>query len=52
MYHHCEIIDCHIKTPHTPTDPLDLEGVIAIISNEPWLPASLLAPLRDKAGAH
>jgi hypothetical protein len=52
MYHHCEIIDCHVKTAHTPADPLDLEGVIAIISNEPWLPTSLLAPLRDKAGAH
>ena len=47
MYHHCEIIDCHVKMAHTPADPLDLEGVIAIISNEPSLSASLLAPLRD-----
>jgi hypothetical protein len=52
MYHHCEVIDCQVKSAHAQAEPLDLEGVIAIISNEPSVPASLLGPSRDKAGAH
>jgi hypothetical protein len=52
MYHHCEVIDCHVKSAQAQVEPLDLEGVIAIISNEPSIPPSLLGSLRDKAGAH
>jgi len=52
MYQRCEIIECHAKTVQAHADPLDLEGVIEIISNEPVAPPSLLGALGDKTGAH
>ena len=32
MYHQCEIISCHSESVRR-SDPLDIEGVIGIISN-------------------
>ena len=52
MYHHCEILECHAQTVQVRSDPLDLEGVIGIISNDPTVPVSLKRQLLDKAGAH
>ena len=52
MYHQCEIIECQARAVQSQADPLDLEGVIEIISNEPVMPSSLLDPLRNKARAH
>src|SRR5712691_5833981 len=32
MYHHCEIVHCQTEAVSPRNDPLDLEGVIGIIS--------------------
>jgi hypothetical protein len=53
MYHHCEIIHCESEVVNLRNDPLDLEGVISIISNEPaTVPSVARSVLRNKAGTH
>jgi len=53
MYHHCEIVHCQTETVNLRNDPLDLEGVIGIISNgEATLPGIARSMLRNKAGTH
>ena len=52
MYHHCEIIGCHAESVRR-SDPLDLENVIGMISNDPMtIPAVARSMLRNKASAH
>jgi hypothetical protein len=52
MYHHCEIISCHSEAVRR-SDPLDLEGVIGLISNDPaTIPAVSRSMLRNKSSAH
>jgi hypothetical protein len=52
MYHHCEIIACNSEAVRR-SDPLDLEGVIGMISNDaassPQIARSML---RNKPGVH
>jgi hypothetical protein len=53
MYHHCEIVHCQTEAVNRRSDPLDLEGVIGIISNEPaTIPAVARSMLRNKASAN
>ena len=53
MYHHCEIIHCHSEAVTRRSDPLDLEGVISIISGGPaTIPSVARSMLRNKPGAH
>jgi len=53
IYHHCEIIHCHSETVNLRNDPLDLEGVIGIISDEPaTVPSVARSMLRNKSGTH
>jgi len=53
MYHHCEIIQCLSEAVASRHDPLDLEGVIGIISNEPaTVPSVARSMLRNKSGTH
>jgi hypothetical protein len=53
MYHHCEIIRCQSEAVSHRGDPLDLEGVIGIISAEPaTVPAVARSILRNKTGTH
>ena len=53
MYHHCEIVHCQTEAVNLRSDPLDLEGVIGIISNgEATLPGIARSMLRNKAGTH
>ena len=52
MYHHCEIIACHTEAVRR-NDPLDLEGVIGMISSDPvTIPAVARSMLRHKSSAH
>jgi len=52
MYHHCEITACNSEAVRR-SDPLDLEGVIGLISNDPaTVPAVARSMLRNKPGAH
>jgi hypothetical protein len=52
MYHHCEIISCHTEAVRR-CDPLDLEAVIGMISNDPaTIPAVARSMLRNKSSAH
>lgn len=53
MYHHCEIIHCQSEAVSRRSDPLDLEGVIGIISSEPAsIPAVARSMLRNKPSAN
>ena len=53
MYHHCEIVHCQTEAVGPRNDPLDLEGVIGIISDEPeTIPSVARSMLRNKAGTH
>src|SRR5207244_5788369 len=53
MYHHCEIVHCQTEAVSPRNDPLDLEGVIGIISDEPEsIPSVARSMLRNKAGTH
>ena len=53
MYHHCEIVHCQTEAVSPRNDPLDLEGVIDIISDEPEsIPSIARSMLRNKAGTH
>lgn len=53
MYHHCEIVHCQTEAVGVRSDSLDLEGVIAIISNEPaTIPSVARSMLRYKSGTH
>jgi hypothetical protein len=52
MYHHCEIIACNSEAVRR-SDPLDLEGVIGMISNDPATVSGVArSMLRNKSGAH
>jgi hypothetical protein len=52
MYHHCEIIACNSEAVRR-SDPLDLEAVIGMISNDPaTVPAVARSTLRNKSGTH
>jgi hypothetical protein len=52
MYHHCEIMACNSEAVRR-SDPLDLEGVIGMISNDPaTIPAVSRSILRNKSSAH
>jgi hypothetical protein len=54
MYHYCEIIHCQSEAVSRHSDPLDLEGVIGIISNNgpATIPAVARSMLRNKSGTH
>ena len=53
MYHHCEIVHCQTEAVSPRNDPLDLEGVISIISSEPdTVPSVARSMLRNKPGTH
>ena len=53
MYHHCEIVNCQSEPVIARNDPLDVEGVIEIISAEPaTVPAVARSMLRHKTGTH
>ena len=53
MYHYCEIIHCQSAAVSRHSDPLDLEGVIGIISGEPaTIPSVARSMLRNKSGTH
>ena len=53
MYHHCEIIHCQTEAVSLRSDPLDLEGVIGIISAGPaTIPSVARSMLRNKSGTH
>ena len=53
MYQHCEIIHWQSEAVGRRADPLDLEGVIGIISNEPAsIPSVARSMLRNKSGTH
>jgi hypothetical protein len=53
MYLHCEIVHCQSEAVSRRSDPLDLEGVIGIISNEPSsIPSVARSMLRNKTGTH
>jgi hypothetical protein len=53
MYHHCEIVNCHTEAVSLRSDPLDLEGVIGIISNGPTtIPSVARSMLRNKSSTH
>ena len=53
MYHQCEIVHCQTEAVNLRNDPLDLEGVIGIISNGPaTVPAIVRSMLRNKSGTH
>ncbi|HUH93714.1 MAG TPA: hypothetical protein VL742_11355 [Casimicrobiaceae bacterium] len=53
MYHHCEIVHCQSEPVVSRHDPLDLEDVIGIISDEPaTVPSVARSMLRNKSGTH
>ena len=53
MYHHCEIVHCQTEAVNLRSEPLDVEGVIGIISNGPaTLPGVARTMLRNKPGTH
>ena len=60
MYHQCEIVNCQSEAVNLRNDPLDLEGVIGLISNGPvtlsgdpaTLPGVVRSMLRHKPGTH
>jgi hypothetical protein len=50
MYHHCEIIACNSEVVRR-SDPLDLEAVIGMISNDPATVTGVTrSTLRNKSG--
>ena len=52
MYHHCEIVACHTEAIRR-NDPLDVEGIVSLISNGPvTVPAVARAMLRNKPSPH
>ena len=52
MYHHCEVMACNSEAVRR-SDPLDLEGVIGMISNDPaTVPSVARSMLRNKSSAH
>jgi hypothetical protein len=52
MYHHCEVVNCHTESIRR-SDPLDLEAVIGMISNDPVAaPAVVRSMLRHKPSAY
>ncbi|HTS22868.1 MAG TPA: hypothetical protein VMN79_13770 [Casimicrobiaceae bacterium] len=52
MYHHCEIVHCQTEVVALRNDPLDLENVIGIISNEPPAVPSVARSMLRKTGTH
>jgi len=52
MYRDCEIVACHTELVRR-SEPLDIEGVIGLISNDPvTVPAVARSMLRQKPGSH
>jgi hypothetical protein len=52
MYRQCEIVACHTEAVRR-TDPLDIDGLISLISNDPvTVPAVARSMLRHKPGGH
>jgi len=52
MYRDCEIVACHTE-PVRRSEPLDIEGVIGLISNDPvTVPAVARSMLRQKPGSN
>jgi len=52
MYRQCEIVACHTEAVRR-SDPLDIDGLISLISNDPvTVPAVARSMLRHKAGGH
>jgi hypothetical protein len=52
MYHHCEVVACNTESIRR-ADPLDLEAVIGMISNDPVaVPAVARSMLRHKSSAY
>jgi hypothetical protein len=52
MYHHCEIVACNSEAVRR-SEPLDLEGVIGMISNDPATVSGVArSTLRNKSGIH
>jgi hypothetical protein len=50
MYHHCEIVACNSEAVRR-SDPLDLEAVIGLISNDPATVTGVTrSMLRNKSG--
>jgi hypothetical protein len=53
MYHHCEIIACHTEVAVERSDPMDVEGIISMISSGPMtIPPVARSLLRNKSSAH
>ncbi len=51
MYHHCQVVSCNSESVRR-SDPLDIEGVISIISNDaPGVPTIARSMLR-KSSSH
>jgi len=52
MYRQCEIVACHTEAVRR-SDPLDIDGLISLISNDPvTVPAVARSMLRHKPGGH
>ena len=52
MYRDCEILACHTESVRR-SDPLDIDGLISLISNDPvTVPAVARSMLRNKPGGH
>jgi hypothetical protein len=52
MYRDCEVLACHSEAVRR-SDPLDIEGVISLISNDPvTVPAVARSMLRNKPAGH
>jgi hypothetical protein len=52
MYRDCEILACHTDSVRR-SDPLDIDGLISLISNDPvTVPAVARSMLRNKPGSH
>ncbi|HXX83700.1 MAG TPA: hypothetical protein VEN29_06915 [Casimicrobiaceae bacterium] len=51
MYRNCEILACHTEAVRR-SDPLDIDGLISLISNDPvTVPAVARSMLRNKPGS-
>ena len=52
MYRNCEVLACHTE-PVRRSDPLDIDGLISLISNDPvTVPAVARSMLRNKPGSN
>lgn len=51
MYHHCQVLSCNSESVRR-SDPLDIEGVISIISNEAAGVPTIARSMLRKSGSH